>query len=196
MFWPTAPSLFSLLGWINIIKHSQRSLKNSSTCFLIFFFTVAFIYLEPLQNCERQHLHGHSRKKKTPCGTHRSGSPKVTEIQHLKLLCWLRENNICRLSVWPIIPPHTHACVSDKKKKKKERERERKRSCNCSNVCERTRSLDPIWHPSQHVFLSRALGSNVNKRKRLWVLHTGGKRENGHIAESIPNVWLAPLRRV
>lgn len=60
---------------------------------------------------------GKEKKKKTQRGTRRSGSPKVTEIQRLKLLCWSRENNICRLSARPIIPPHTHACVSDKKKR-------------------------------------------------------------------------------
>ena len=56
--------------------------------------------------------------------------------------------------------------VSLIKKKKKKREKEKEKgSCNCSNVCKRTRNLDPIWHPSQHVFLSRALGSNVNRKK-------------------------------
>ena len=104
--------------------------KFINMLFFFFFFTVAFvIYLELLQNCERQHLHGHLRKKKkkkTQRGTRRSGFPKVTEIQHLKLLCWSRENNICRLSAQPIIPPHTHACVSDKKKKKRGRKKKKK----------------------------------------------------------------------
>lgn len=50
---------------------------------------------------------------------HHSKSRKVTEKQHLKLLCKLKGNNICRLSVQPIIPPHTRAYVSDEKNKKK-----------------------------------------------------------------------------
>lgn len=73
----------------------------------------------------------------------------------------------------------------------------KKRSCNCSNVFfERTHNLDPIWHPSRHMFLSRAFRSNVNKR--LWALHVVNsshksnrgktKKENCHIAEFIANV--------
>lgn len=138
---------------------------------------------------------GKEKKKKTQRGTRRSGSPKVTEIQRLKLLCWSRENNICRLSARPIIPPHTHACVSDKKKKR-EKEKE-KGSCNCSNVCKRTRNLDPIWHPSQHVFLSRALGSNVNRKKTASALcceffTQEGKEKSAHrrIHTQCVTLWL------
>lgn len=79
--------------------------------------------------------------------------------------------------------------VSDKKKE------EEKRSCNCSNVFERTHNLDPIWHPGQHMFLSQAFRSNVNRR--LWALHVVNSSHNGKsktkIAKSIPNAWLMLL---
>lgn len=61
--------------------------------------------------------------------------------------------------------------ASDEKTKKK------KRSYNCSNVSERTHNLDPIWHPSRHMFLSQAFRSNVNKRPwALYVVNSWHKR--------------------
>lgn len=91
---------------------------------------------------------GTSEKRCRPCG---SKSLKVTEELHLKLLCELKENNICRLSVQPIIPLHHTLLLVSVMNKKGGKKKEEKGLVTVQTFREDTQSGSNLTSKSTHV---------------------------------------------